>query len=72
MSTYSKPSKKLFKEIVDTYSVNPEKVVVIGDMRLTDIWFGNRNNATTILVQPMSNKELFSIRIARAVESFLN
>ena len=68
MSDHRKPSKKLFKEIVNKYSVNPEKVLVIGDMRFTDILFGNRNNATTVLVKPMSNKELFSVRIARVIE----
>ena len=68
MSDHRKPSKKLFKEITGKYSVNPNKVVVIGDMRFTDILFGNRNNATTILVRPMSTKELFSVRIARVIE----
>lgn len=71
MSDYRKPSKKLFRQIVRKYHVDPEKVLVIGDMRLTDVLFGNRNNATTILVKPMSTKELFSIRVARTFEGLL-
>ncbi len=69
-SRHKKPSKKLFKEILDTYKVSPDKVVVVGDMRLTDIRFGNRNGATSVLVKPLHAEVLTRIRIARRVENF--
>ncbi len=71
MSKYRKPSKKLFKEITEKYKVNPEKVLVIGDFVLSDVLFGNRSNATTVLVRPMSNEEKLPIRLSRGFEKVL-
>lgn len=71
ISPYKKPSKKLFRQIVRQYHVDPKHVVVIGDMRMTDVLFGKRNQALTILVKPMSRKERLSLRVIRTLEDFL-
>ena len=68
VSKRKKPSKKLFAEIVSCYNVTPDKVAVVGDLRITDVFFGNRGKATTILVKPMSKKEKVAIKLARVVE----
>jgi len=70
-SSLRKPSKKLFKEIVSKYKVVPSKVVVIGDLHLADMWFGNRNGATTIFVHPFSKEEKLKVKFARLLASFI-
>ena len=71
ISRNKKPSKKLFKKIILRYNARPEKTLVIGDFRFTDVLFGNLNNATTILVKPFSHLESKKIRILRKIENFI-
>ncbi|MDP2741679.1 MAG: HAD hydrolase-like protein, partial [bacterium] len=73
LSRRKKPSKKLFEEIRKKFKLNNnDKVFVVGDRLLTDILFGNRNNATTVLVEPLSRKkELFIIKIIRIFENLM-
>lgn len=71
LSSHKKPSKKLFLEILERYKVPSEDIAIIGDLRLTDVFFGNRNHISTILVSPLTHDELFSIRVSRALENSL-
>lgn len=71
ISRNKKPSRKLFQNIIIRYNAKPEKTLVIGDFRFTDILFGNLNNATTILVKPFSKEESKKIRFLRKVENFI-
>ena len=71
ISKNKKPSKRLFEKIVKNYNANPKKIVVIGDFMLTDVLFGNRNGATTILVKPFSSLESRKIKFFRVFENFL-
>jgi HAD superfamily phosphatase (TIGR01668 family) len=66
-----KPSKILFQKVKKKYKVNAKDMVIIGDMRMTDIAFGKRNSFMTVLVDPLSRKELKRIRLARFIEEFL-
>ena len=68
LSKFKKPSKKLFKSIEEIYNVNAREVVIVGDRILTDILFGNLNGASTILVDPINNKESILIKIIRKIE----
>ncbi|MBS3163046.1 HAD-IIIA family hydrolase [Candidatus Woesearchaeota archaeon] len=70
MSKHKKPSKKLFNEILEKYSVHKNKVLVVGDFRFTDIWFGKRSGGITILVKPFG-KESFKIRLLRFLENII-
>lgn len=72
LSRRKKPSKKLFEEIRKKFKLNNnDKVFVIGDRVLTDVLFGNRNNAITVLVEPLSRKEEpLVIKIMRIFENF--
>jgi HAD superfamily phosphatase (TIGR01668 family) len=70
ISHNKKPSKHLFNDIVEKYNAKPEKVIVIGDFRMTDILFGKRSGAKTILVKPFG-KEKKRIRIFRKIENLL-
>lgn len=44
------PQKKKIQELLDFPN---EKICVIGDRPLTDIWFSKRNNMKSILVKPL-------------------
>ncbi len=68
LSKFKKPSKKLFKSIKEIYNVKAGKVIVVGDRIFSDILFGNLNGASTILVDPINNKENILIKIIRKME----
>lgn len=68
---YKKPTKKLFKILQDVYPYPAKHMVMIGDMRLTDVWFGNRNGMHTVLVDPLGDDVLFSLKMMRTFENFL-
>ena len=69
LSSWKKPSSRLLAEIQKVYPFAPEEMLVIGDMRFTDILFGNRHKIPTILVTPLTKDELLSIRIIRKIEN---
>lgn len=66
-----KPSKKLFRLLQDVYPYKAKNMVMIGDMRLTDVWFGNRNGMHTVLVDPLADEVLFILKVERIFENFL-
>jgi len=70
LSRHKKPSKKLFNEILEKYNVVADKIIIIGDLRITDIFFGNRCGAITILVKPFG-KESRKIRFFRFLENLI-
>lgn len=53
-----KPTKKIRKLLLRKFSVKMEEVAVIGDQIVTDIFMGNRLHMYTILVDPLSDKDL--------------
>ena len=66
-----KPFKKAFKSAQKTLNLKPKEIAVIGDQVFTDVFGGNRMGFTTILVDPMSDKELFTTKIMRTIEKFV-
>lgn len=63
-----KPFTKKFKKVLAEYNLDINEVAIIGDQILTDIAGGNKIGITTILVNPISNKDhLFSI--SRKIEN---
>ena len=69
ISHNKKPSRHLFKEIVEKYNVSPKNVVVVGDFRFTDVFFGKRSGAKTILVKPFSSDNSKRVKILRKMEN---
>ena len=53
----NKPLKGGFKKACDRMNLKPEKVLVIGDSRLDDIYGGKRNNMYTALVKDVEEEE---------------
>jgi len=63
-----KPMRKKFDLILKEYKFAISEVVIVGDNIVTDIFGGNNVGITTILVNPISNKEKISTRISRFYE----
>ena len=64
----SKPFKKKYKKIMETYGFKEPEIACIGDQLLTDIKGGNKLGLTTILVNPVGTKERFITKINRFFE----
>ncbi len=63
-----KPRKRPFRKALDILGVPPEAAAVIGDQIFTDVLGGNRMDLYTILIKPMSERELKTTRMVRKVE----
>ena len=53
-----KPTKKIKKLLLKKYDVQMNEVAIIGDQLVTDIFMGNRLKMYTVLVDPMTDKDL--------------
>ncbi|MDD2181284.1 MAG: YqeG family HAD IIIA-type phosphatase [Bacilli bacterium] len=63
-----KPFKYKFKKLLYDNDYNESQVAIIGDQILTDVLGGNLVGITTILVNPISQKDFFLTRFTRIVE----
>ena len=63
-----KPSKRKFLKVLKMFNYDLSETAIIGDQLFTDIFGGNRVGIKTILVNPMSNHDLFVTRIIRMLE----
>ena len=66
-----KPWKKSFLKVLNKFNFELSQVAIIGDQFYTDIWGGNRVGITTVLVNPVSNTDMFFTRFARKMENRL-
>lgn len=63
-----KPLTRKIKKILDSDSVDSNRVVMIGDQIFTDVLAGNLLGVYTIKVKPLSNKEFIGTKILRFFE----
>ena len=56
---------------MELLGTKPEETAVLGDQLLTDVYGGNRLGMYTILLIPLSEKELFTTRLVRTFERWL-
>lgn len=63
-----KPSKRKFLKVLKMYNFDLSEVAIIGDQLFTDILGGNRVGIKTILVNPMSKKDMPLTLIFRILE----
>ncbi len=63
-----KPALKSFKKILTQTNLKKTEIVIIGDQLLTDIVGGNNFGIITILVNPISNHDLFITKLNRIRE----
>ena len=66
-----KPFSYKFKKVMHDYKTDITQMAIIGDQLLTDIRGGNKIGITTILVNPISNKDHFYTKIGRYYENYL-
>lgn len=64
-----KPSPKGYSKVLNKYKYKLTEVTMIGDQLKTDILGGNRVGITTILVNPISKKEMIFTKINRFFEN---
>ncbi len=65
----TKPLKRGFKKASETLNLPFKNLAIIGDQIFTDIIGGNRCKMYTILVEPISTRELFITAIKRGLEN---
>ena len=63
-----KPMRRKFDIILREYKYGISEVVIVGDNIVTDVLGGNKVGITTILVNPISNKERPISKISRLCE----
>ena len=63
-----KPLAGKAKKAMRVMGVTPENTALIGDQVLTDIWCGKRLKVTTVLVKPISDKDVITVRLKRGLE----
>lgn len=66
-----KPMRSKFDLILKEYRYSMSEVVIVGDNIVTDVLGGNKVGITTILVNPISNKEYISTKISRLYEKYI-
>jgi uncharacterized protein len=66
-----KPFKRKYLKIIKEYCFEESEIATIGDQFLTDIWGGNKVGITTILVNPISKKDVIFTRLNRALEKIV-
>lgn len=66
-----KPMIKKYELILKEYKYTVSEVVIIGDNIVTDVLGGNKVGITTILVNPISNKDTASGKISRLYEKMI-
>lgn len=64
-----KPLKSGFKKVQKILEEKPENIGVVGDQIFTDIIGGNRCKMFTILVEPISEKDIWITLIKRPIEN---
>ena len=62
LASARKPRKESFLKIMKLFGYNLSEIAIIGDQLYTDILGGNRVGIKTILVNPMSNDDMFITR----------
>lgn len=67
----TKPLKRGFKKATKIVNKDYKNIAIIGDQIFTDVIGGNRCKMYTILVEPISSRELFITSIKRGVEDFI-
>lgn len=66
-----KPMSGGFFKALQYFSLDGERVAVVGDQLLTDVLGGNRIGAFTILVKPLGENEFFTTKLTRKLEKIL-
>lgn len=66
-----KPFKKKFLKVLSFYNYTITEVAIIGDQIMTDVLGGNKIGILTILVTPISKKDMILTKFNRIIEKII-
>lgn len=66
-----KPTEEAYEKLRQTIEIKKNNTIMIGDQMLTDIFFGNKFNLYTILVEPFKRKYDFKTGTNRILQNIL-
>jgi len=64
---FARGVRKAMREMGTKYGYT----AIVGDQLLADVWAGKNAGITTVLVNPISSKDLFLVRFRRMIEAWL-
>jgi len=67
-SLAGKPFTRGLKRVMKEMGVAPHEAAIVGDQLLADIWCGKNAGITTILVKPMTEREVITVILKRGLE----
>lgn len=70
-SLAAKPFTSALKRVMREMHVEQHETAIVGDQLLADIWCGKRAGITTILVKPMTEREVITVILKRLPEQWL-
>ena len=68
VSSARKPLTKKLRKLLKDYGYKEDEVAIIGDQLMTDVKVGNKVGITTILVNPLSDKDFLVTKFNRFME----
>ena len=66
-----KPLKKGFLKAKEKMKLKNENIAAVGDQIMTDVIGANRCNMFSILVEPLSEKDIFITKVKRPIEKMI-
>jgi len=66
-----KPRLGVYKKVLKKYRIPSSRLACIGDQLLTDVIGANRIGATSILINPVKEKDEVLTRVSRSIESLI-
>ncbi len=66
-----KPKIKKIKSFIIDNGGSLDSTAIIGDQLFTDMWVGTKLNLTKILVEPIANRDEFTVKLKRGLEKFI-
>lgn len=66
-----KPSNKKYIKVMNNYNYVPDEIAAVGDQLLTDIYGANKMGFTSILVNPMGQKDFIISLFNRFIEKII-
>jgi len=67
----AKPLTRGVRKSMNVMGTKRGYTAIIGDQILSDVWAGKNARLTTVLVNPISNKDFFFVRFKRMIEGWL-
>ena len=67
-SMAAKPFTAILRRLMKEMGMNPQETAIIGDQLFADVWCGKRVGVTTVLVKPITEKEVITVRMKRGLE----